>query len=198
MTPTVKPEIGIGIKNDQWHRVRSRLLCSTDNVWLQLFRYTLVGAFAFFVDFVTLYGLTEFLHIHYLRSAALAFVAGLTTNYFLSIVWVFNKRSIANRWFEFLVFAALGIVGLGLNEITMYLLTELGGFYYLVSKIGATVLTYAWNFASRKLLLFTVPVSSVDVPLQKVSSRSMPDKCLAKHRTDEPSDNLVRDLISCN
>jgi putative flippase GtrA len=136
-------------------RLRQLFRGEATSTALQLFRYTVVGGLAFTVDFAILWLLTDFLHVHYLASAALAFLTGLVVNYCLSIIWVFNQRVVNNRWAEFTAFGVLGIAGLGLNEISMYLFTGILGLHYLGSKIISTVLTYAWNFVSRKLLLFT-------------------------------------------
>ncbi len=127
----------------------------TENIAVQFFRYTLVGGAAFILDFFTLWFLTDIFSVHYLASAALAFLVGLTTNYLLSIAWVFNSRSMGNRSAEFIIFALIGIVGLGLNEVLMWALTGLAGFHYLLSKLGSTVVVYLWNFFARRFLLFT-------------------------------------------
>ena len=52
------------------------LTCKTNDGLLQFLRYALVGGVAFVVDFVSLHLLTENLGLHYLQSAALAFVLG--------------------------------------------------------------------------------------------------------------------------
>lgn len=127
---------------------------NTSNIYVQLFRYTIVGGLAFIVDFSSLFIFTEFLNIYYLISAALAFSLGLTTNYFLSISWVFDKRSLQNRYAEFFAFAGIGLVGLLLNEFFIWFFTEIALFHYLISKIISTFFVYAWNFAVRKQMLF--------------------------------------------
>jgi putative flippase GtrA len=143
----------------------------TDNTLVQLVRYTFVGGLAFAVDFGALFVLTRFVGLHYLVSAAIAFGLGLATNYVISVVWVFDQRVMQNRWAEFLVFAGLGVVGLGLNELGMYALTDLVGLHYLGSKVVSTVLTYGWNFASRKLLLFSRPAVRQPEPALAVEAR---------------------------
>ena len=126
----------------------------TSNIFIQLFRYTFVGGFAFIVDFALLFVLTEYAGIHYLVSAAIALTAGLIINYLLSIVWVFDKRRVVNKSVEFTLFAAIGVVGLGLNELFIWVFTEFAGLYYLFSKIVSTAIVYLWNFFSRKFTLF--------------------------------------------
>ncbi len=70
----------------------------TERTSIQLFRYTFVGGVAFIVDFSSLFVLTDFFGIYYLISAALAFILGLATNYVLSIIWVFSRRTLINNW----------------------------------------------------------------------------------------------------
>jgi putative flippase GtrA len=125
-----------------------------DNSFIQLFRYTLVGGLAFIVDFGLLFVFTDIFGIYYLISAALAFLSGLTTNYILSIVWVFNKRRLRNRSVEFGIFGLIGIVGLGFNELFIWFFTEQVHLHYLMSKIIATGFVYIWNFSVRKFMLF--------------------------------------------
>ena len=140
--------------NDKNSMIRSILIAKTNNTFLQLFRYTFVGGIAFLADFGTLFLLTEFLHVQYLVSAGVAFVFGLTINYFLSVLWVFNSRTLENRFMEFLLFAVIGLVGLGLTELFLWILTDIFLIYYLFSKIITTVVVYFWNFFARKFILF--------------------------------------------
>lgn len=126
----------------------------TDNTFLQLIRYTIVGGFAFLIDFGTLYILTELAHLHYLLSAGIAFILGLLTNYFLSIRWVFDIRIVRDKKLEFIIFAVIGLIGLGLNELFLWIFTDLLDIYYLVSKILTAMLVYLWNFFARKWILF--------------------------------------------
>lgn len=142
------------IKKDLHSNIQYVFKEKTNNTFLQLFRYTFVGGFAFLVDFGTLFTLTEFLKIHYLVSAGIAFIFGLIVNYFLSVKWVFNNRVMDNRLLEFLLFTLIGFVGLLLNELFLWILTDIFLIYYLLSKIVTTAVVYFWNFFLRKLLLF--------------------------------------------
>jgi putative flippase GtrA len=131
-----------------------KIILKSDQTHFQLLRYTFVGGIAFVVDFSVLFILTEFCGIHYLISATISFILGLLTNYYLSIYFVFNNRRLKNKRVEFLVFALIGIVGLLINDVSIWFLTEVVSFHYLISKIGATIITYLWNFFVRKFSLF--------------------------------------------
>ncbi len=134
--------------------VRKLLTQSTDKTGIQFFRYIFVGGVAFLVDFASLYIFTDYIGIFYLISAAIAFILGLITNYILSINWVFNRRSLDNKTIEFSVFAFIGIVGLGLNELLIWFFTAEIGLFYLLSKISAAIIILFWNFFARKVTLF--------------------------------------------
>ena len=126
----------------------------TENTLIQLFRYGFVGGAAFLVDYGVLVLLTEVFGMHYLLSAPISFILGLVTNYLLSVVWVFNNRTLGNRWAEFTVFAIIGVIGLGLNALIMYVCTDKMGIHYMISKIISTVIVFFWNFFARKVVLF--------------------------------------------
>lgn len=126
----------------------------TESTFIQLFRYGFVGGLAFLVDYGTMVLLTEFAGMHYLLAATISFILGLITNYLLCITWVFNQHKLNNRWVEFLLFAFIGVVGLGLNDAIMFLCTERCGIHYTLSKIIATAIVFFWNFLARKLILF--------------------------------------------
>ena len=126
----------------------------TTNIWLQLLRSGFVGGVAFVADYGTLFVLTHYAGVHYLWSAGIAFAVGLTVNYLLSISWVFNQNRSAKPWVEFLVFALIGIVGLGLNELIMYVATDLMSLHYMLSKLISTAIVFCWNFFARKLIIF--------------------------------------------
>ena len=133
-----------------------RALCTgpSDSTLVQFVRYTGVGGLAFLCDFFSLFALTHFGGVHYLISAAIAFLAGLTLNYGLSAAWVFSRRTLKNRTIEFGIFASVGVIGLGLNEIGMWLLAGRAGLHYLWAKIVTAGTVYVWNFGARKVALF--------------------------------------------
>ena len=117
---------------------------ASDNLLIQFVRYFFVGGFAFIVDF----------GLHYLLSATLSFIAGLVVNYIISCIWVFNNSKFRNRIVEFLFFAAIGVVGLGFNDLLIWLFTDCIGTHYMFSKIVAAAMVYLWNFFARKYLVF--------------------------------------------
>jgi putative flippase GtrA len=146
----------------------------TGSTLVQFFRYGLVGGLAFAVDFAALVFLVRFTALHYLTAAALAFVLGLVTNYTMSVLWVFDKRSVKSPVVEFGMFALLGVFGLGLSEVMLYVLTGLLGMHVLFSKVVATGASFIWNFVSRKAILFSLAADPQSAPsLDRLDSPSV-------------------------
>ena len=123
----------------------------------QFLRYLVTGGFAFFVDF-GLFALSLYVFgWHYLLANLMGLVAGLVLNYALSILWVFTacKRFFKKRKvLEFSLFAVVGIAGVGLNQLLMYLMIGVWGANEIMSKIIAAAIVLMWNFGGRKLMLF--------------------------------------------
>jgi len=120
----------------------------------ELIRYFVSSGIALLVDVGTLYLLTSFVGVHYLVSAAIGFTLGLVTIYMLSIRWVFSKRRLKKTHHELFIFTLIGIGGLGINELGLFLLTDLLQFHFMISKLFVTGLVFSWNFGIRKLVLF--------------------------------------------
>ncbi len=125
----------------------------TDSLIIQLIRYTIVGGLAFAIDFGLLFILTEYIGLFYVLSATLSFIAGLLVNYFISTSWIF-KSVIKNKQIEFTLFALIGVIGLGLNDLLIWIFTEKFHLHYMFSKLVTAVLVYLWNFFGRKYFLF--------------------------------------------
>ena len=120
----------------------------------EFIRYFIASGVALLVDVGALTLLTSLFKVPYLYSGAIAFLLGLIVIYVLSISWVFGRRAFRDWRTEFLVFALVGFVGLGLNELVLWILTGFFGLFYLYSKVASVIVVFTWNFSARKWLLF--------------------------------------------
>lgn len=120
---------------------------------IQFLRYIFVGGVATIVDMGSLYIFTSIIGLNYLISAAIAFILGVTTNYLLCVAWIFESTGRVKR--EIILFAVIGIGGLILNEVIIWLLVEEGKLYYMLAKAVAVVIVLGWNFGMRKKYVFT-------------------------------------------
>lgn len=119
----------------------------------QIFRFGLVGGLCFLIDYILLALLVEAAGLHPVSASAVSFCVSVTVNYLLSMHFVFQRREDTGHLRELAEFVVLSAVGLGINELLMYLGTEGLGVHYLLVKIAATAIVMVYNFVSRKLLL---------------------------------------------
>lgn len=147
----------------------------TDNTFIQFFRYLFVGGFAFVVDYGTLMLLVEVFDFNAKLAAVIAFILGLLVNYILSTLWIFKNSKINNRLAEFAAFAVIGVIGLGINELIIWLFDDViaprrplefipEDKYYLIGKLVSTAIVFIWNFAARKFIIFNKNSRSEEEP----------------------------------
>lgn len=139
-----------------WRKTLNSLLKDpTGNVVVQALRYAVSGGVAFVADFLLLYVLTDCAHVHYLLSAILSFCVGLLITYLLSVYWIFDKRRFDSRVPEIIIFVLIGLVGLLITALFMWLFTDLLQIHYLLSKVLTTFVSTVWNFLAKKFMLFS-------------------------------------------
>ena len=119
---------------------------------IQLIKFGIVGVIATVVDFGVLMFLKELMHIDVLVASAVAFSVSVIANYILSMLFVF-KGSESGKLKEFIIFVALSIGGLLINQFIMWIGTEMLAVYYIWVKIFACIFVPIYNFVTRKICL---------------------------------------------
>ncbi|WP_297416796.1 GtrA family protein [Clostridium sp.] len=129
----------------------------------EFIRYIFVGCTAFFIDILTLYFFKTqvFFGLGYIGiyvSTALGFLAGLIFNYICSLIFVFKdakEQGKGRNIFSFFLFSLIGMIGLILTEIGMYTGVNFFNMNYLFTKVIVAVIVLIWNYAARKILIFS-------------------------------------------
>lgn len=119
----------------------------------QILKFGVVGGIAFVIDYGLLFILTEIFHIHYLLSGTISFSVSVIFNYVLSVLWVFDIKKKRDTKKEFVMFLVLSVIGLGVNQLIMWVLVDKMALYYMLAKIVATVVVMVYNFITRKIFL---------------------------------------------
>jgi putative flippase GtrA len=140
----------------------------------EIIRYLIVGGIATIIDYLAFalfrYVILDLTLENLLISTSIGFAFGLTFNYILSIVFVFKNVSDPNKGKKlssFILFAFIGIIGLGLTEFGMWIsyITRffVGDNVYqipeMLMKVVMTGIVLIWNYVARKLLIFQSPKS---------------------------------------
>lgn len=119
----------------------------------ELMRYFAVSVIALGVDMGCLLLASQF--VHYLWAATLGFVLGALASYLLAIRWAFRHRRFAGfPRTEFAAYAAVGVAGLGINNLAIFVGVEYFSAALWAAKAGAAAITFVFNFTLRKWGLF--------------------------------------------
>ncbi len=148
----------------------------------EICRFLLVGGTATVVDYAIFYVFRQWILparliesgawniVSLVIATALGFVAGLLVNWILSVKFVFqdvkDKEKSSSRT-SFLIFSAIGLIGLGITELGVVLLVYL---FPEITLFGVTVFLLPWkewlakaimtcivlvfNYVGRKSLVF--------------------------------------------
>jgi putative flippase GtrA len=115
----------------------------------EFIKFAINGGISFAVDFGILYVLTEFCGVYYLISAAVSFTASVVVNYVICVLWVFEGAKNTGSKAKF-IFIASSVIGLGFNQILMWLFVSKFGIYYMTAKIIATIIVMFWNYIAKR------------------------------------------------
>ena len=140
------------------------LFLESSNFIVQLLRYSVVGGIAAVADISIFSVNTNILGMKAIPANTISFIAGLFLNYFLSRQWVFNQKT-PNFRKDFLPFAVIGVIGLLLSNLILFVLIDKRLMYHLLyflsesmvktsAKIAATFIVLFWNFIARKKIVF--------------------------------------------
>ncbi|MEC5385111.1 GtrA family protein [Uliginosibacterium sp. H3] len=127
---------------------RARLLA----IATAFIKYVVVGGAAFVVDF-GLFSLCISGGMHYLIAVTLGFCAGLITNYMLCVLWVWRGTQ-ARTLRDIAVFTLVGLGGLALTWLGMWICVELLHWPERPSKVLLAAAVLVWNFSLRRLFVF--------------------------------------------
>ncbi len=124
---------------------------------IKLFLYGLSSGAALVADFGLLTLLVEKFSMYYLYAAAIGFSAGCVVNYFVSIYFVFEDRSGNSQAFTATLFVLVGVGGLLLNQLILYVGVDLLSTDYRLSKVASAGIVFWFNFLIRGFFVFKDP-----------------------------------------
>lgn len=120
---------------------------------VQFMKFGIVGVLAFIIDYGLMILLTEAFGVPYLASTTISFIVSVIFNYVASMRYVFKRKDDMSRRREFIIFVALSVIGLVINDVFMWLMTDQLFIDYRFSKIVVTFIVAVWNFVTRKIFL---------------------------------------------
>ncbi len=119
-----------------------------------LWRYGLCSALALAVDWGLMLAFIR-LGMNYLAAATASFLIGMAVAYVGSILFVYRGRRSYTAVTEALGFVLVGIAGLVVNALLLFLFVKFAGLPAGFAKAPTTIGVFLFNFAARRALLFT-------------------------------------------
>lgn len=116
---------------------------------LRFCKFCAVGFSGVIVNLGIMWLLTEKAGIFYIASAAISIEVSIISNFLLNNHFTFSDRrrhGITTLLKRLLRFNAVSLFGIGINLITIWLLTSVFGIYYLLSNCAGIVLATSWNY----------------------------------------------------
>ena len=122
-------------------------------ILLKFIKFGIVGFSGMIVDFGITFLCKEKLKIQKYVSNAIGFTVAATTNWLLNRIWTFasNNPQILS---EYLCFFGVSLIGLGINTLILWLLTDKAKLNFYLSKVGAIGITTIWNFLANNYFTF--------------------------------------------
>jgi putative flippase GtrA len=124
---------------------------------VRIVRYLFVGGTGTIID-ISLFALfAKVLGYPYLVVSACTFIISTTIHYFLSVRYVFQSGARFSRNRELLLVFIVSIMGLGVNQVVLYVSVQYLGIDLIAAKIIATGAVFFWNYWSRAYFVFKAP-----------------------------------------
>jgi putative flippase GtrA len=116
-------------------------------------KFCIVGFSGMIVDFGTTWVLKEKAGINKYISNSTGFILAASSNYLLNRYWTFHSKDI-HIGQEYMTFIIISVIGLGISNLVVYVLTEKFKLNFYLSKLFAIGTVTIWNFSLNCLVTF--------------------------------------------
>lgn len=114
--------------------------------------YAIIGASGVVLDFIFFAILTDVLFVNYLPANIISVSCGIINNFFLNAK--FNYKIKEKLWFRFISFYCIGLAGMGLSTLLLFLLIDLATIPALWAKVMTIVVVTVIQFLLNNHISF--------------------------------------------
>lgn len=117
-----------------------------------LILYGIIGCFTSFLDFCVFTLLSQYIGLYYLVANCISVLIGITTSFSLNRAYNFKVKDRTKQ--RFLVFLTVGICGLGLSNLILWIGIDKLQFDEPITKLASIVLVVGFQFLLNKFVTF--------------------------------------------
>lgn len=123
-------------------------------IYREAVKFGLVGIFNTAVDYLVLNFTYLILDLNLYLAVMIGFLAGSVNGYWMNNRWTYRHLGRQPSTAGAVKYTIIGLVGLGLTELVIHLLTVQAGINYNLSKLLAVAVVFVWNFFGNRLWTF--------------------------------------------
>lgn len=122
------------------------------NKFQHLILYGIIGSFSSGLDFLIYTCLVQFIGVQYIIANCISVLGGITTSFVLNRNYNFKVKDHVKR--RFFIFLTVGLSGLLLSNLILYICVDVMTLNKLVSKLLSIVLVVFFQFLVNKYFTF--------------------------------------------
>ena len=120
---------------------------------VQFAKFGVVGVIAFCIDYGLFLLMTYAFGVNYLVASAISFTISTIFNFMASMRYVFAGKKGQTRTQQFVIFFVLSVIGLGVNQLILWVCVDMLAWFAWIGKLVATAIVMIFNFITRKIFL---------------------------------------------
>lgn len=125
----------------------------TTSFIMKFLKFAAVGFSGLLVDYTFTYIFKEWLKVQKYIANSIGFTIAASSNYVLNRIWTFESDNpeIAIEYTSFLI---ISLIGLGINNLVLWLILRKFKVNFYVAKFFAIVVVTLWNFLANFFITF--------------------------------------------
>ena len=127
-----------------------------------IIRYLTSGGTAALVNFSLLYALVELGNFWYLSSAIMSFGLAFFVGFGLQKFWTFQDNNKKRMPYQMSLYFTLGLVNLGINTLSMYILVDKLHIWYMFSQMFVSAFLAIISFVIYKFVIFSHSFKAIE------------------------------------
>jgi len=125
----------------------------TTSFILKFVKFAAVGFSGLFVDYFFTYIFKEVVRVQKYIANSIGFTIAATSNYILNRIWTFESDN-PEIAFEYSSFLIISIIGLGINNLVIWLILRKFKMNFYIAKFFAICVVTLWNFLANFFFTF--------------------------------------------